>query len=34
VEEIIREGSKRGRAIAADTLAEVREAMGIHYFRK
>jgi len=33
VEEIIREGSRRGRAIAAETLREAREAMGISYFR-
>ncbi len=34
VDEIIQEGSKQGRAIAAETLAQAREAMGINYFRR
>ncbi len=34
LEEIIEEGSRKGRAIAKATLTQVREAMGINYFRK
>ncbi len=34
LDEIIQEGARRGRAIAAQTMLEAREAMGINYFRK
>ena len=31
--EILKKGSERARAVAAQTLSEVRDAMGIEYFK-
>ena len=33
VEEILREGSRKVRALAAETMERVRAAMGLTYFR-